>query len=94
MKKLALLVALAVVAVAPTAAVAKTKKPAKPAPQVQTDPQQMTFDQAMEVNKRNLSLIPKGLPLILPSWSLPVYFAATKEEEPAKPARKHARKKM
>jgi hypothetical protein len=94
MKKLALLLALAIVAAAPVTAMAKTKKPAKPAQQVQTDPQKMTFDEAMEVNKRNLSLIPKGLPLVLPSWSLPVYFAVTKEEEPAKPAKKHAKKKM
>ena len=86
MRKIALLVA-------PTIAVAKTKKAAKPAPQVQTDPQKMTFDQAMEYNKKNLSLIPQGLPLVLPSWSLPIYFAATKEEEPARPAR-HAKKKM
>ena len=93
MKKLALLLAFAMLAAAPATAMAKTKKkPAKPAPQVQTDPQQMTFDQAMEVNKRNLSLIPKGLPLVLPSWSLPVYFAVTKDDEPAKPAKKHKKK--
>jgi len=92
MKKLALIVALAAIALAPATAMAKTKKPAKPAQQVQTDPQQMTFDQAMEVNKRNLSLIPKGLPLVLPSWSLPVYFAVTKDDEPAKPAKKHKKK--
>ena len=92
MRKIALLVALAVVAAAPTAAMAKSKKPAKPAPQVQTDPQKMTFDEAMDYNKKNLSLIPKGLPLVLPSWSLPVYFAVTKEDEPAKPVKKHAKK--
>ena len=85
-------VALAVVAAAPTIAMAKSKKPAKPAPQVQTDPQKMTFDEAMDYNKKNLSLIPKGLPLVLPSWSLPVYFAVTKEDEPAKPVKKHAKK--
>jgi hypothetical protein len=94
MKKLALLLALTIVAAAPAAAMAKTKKSAKPAQQIQTDPQKMTFDQAMEVNKRNLSLIPKGLPLVLPSWSLPVYFAATKEDEPTRPAKTHAKKKM
>ena len=93
MRKIALLVALAVVATAPTAAMAKTKKQAKPAPQVQTDPQKMTFDQAMDYNAHNLSLIPKGLPLVLPSWSLPVYFAVTKEEEPARPVKKHAKKR-
>lgn len=95
MKKIALLVALAVVAAAPTAAMAKTKKKAaKPAQQVQTDPQKMTYDEAMEYNKRNLSLIPKGLPLVLPSWSLPVYFAVTKEETPAKTAKKSKKKSM
>lgn len=95
MKKIALIVALAVLAAAPTAAMAKTKKkPAKPAEQVQTDPQKMTFDQAMEYNAHNLSLIPKGLPLVLPSWTLPMYFAATKEEEPVKTAKKHKKKSM
>ena len=93
MKKLALIVALAVVAAAPTAAMAKAKKKAvKAAPVVQTDPQKMTYDEAMAYNAHNLSLIPKGLPLVLPSWSLPVYFSVTKDEEPAKPARKHKKK--
>ena len=82
MKKITLL--LACMAIVATPAMAKTKKHAKPAPQVQTDPQKMSFDEAMAYNKRNLSLIPQGLPLVLPSWSLPVYFAVTKEEEPAK----------
>jgi hypothetical protein len=85
-----LLLVLAAVATAPAAAFAKTKKPAQP---VQKDPQQMTFDEAMEVNKRNLSLIPKGLPLVLPSWTLPVYFAVNNDGEAAKkPATKHAKK--
>ena len=66
---------------------------AKPAPVVQTDPQKMTYDEAMEYNKRNLSLIPKGLPLVLPSWTLPAYFAITKEDEPAQPAKKTAKKR-
>ena len=89
MKKLALLLALAVVATAPTAAMAKAKKKApKPAPQVQTDPQKMTFDEAMAYNKKNLSLVPQALPLVLPSWSLPIYFAINKDEEPATPAKK------
>ena len=95
MKKIALIVALAVLAAAPTAAMAKTKKKTvKPAEQVQTDPQKMTFDEAMAYNAHNLSLIPQGLPLVLPSWTLPVYFAATKEDEPAKTAKKHKKKSM
>jgi hypothetical protein len=93
MKKIALLIALALVAAAPTVAMAKTKKkPVKPAAQVQTDPQKMTFDEAMAYDKRNLSLIPQALPLILPSWTLPVYFAVNKDE-PAKAVKKHAKKK-
>jgi hypothetical protein len=93
MKKLALLLALAIVAAAPTAAMAKAKKKsAKPAPQVQTDPQKMTPDEAMAYNKKNLSLLVKGLPLVLPSWSLPIYFAVNKDEEPAQAGKKH--KKM
>jgi hypothetical protein len=92
MKKLALLLALAVAATAPTAVLAKTKKHAKPAEQVQTDPQKMTPDEAMAYNKKNLSLLVKGLPLVLPSWSLPVYFAVNKDEEPATPAKKHKKK--
>lgn len=88
MKKLALLLALAVVATAPTAAMAKAKKHAKPVQQVQTDPQKMTFDEAMAYNRKNLSLIPQGLPLVLPSWSLPIYFAVNKNDEPAKPGKK------
>ncbi len=92
MKKLAVLFTLTLVAAAPTAVMAKAKKPVKPAEQVQTDPQKMTFDQAMEYNKRNLSLIPKALPLVLPSWSLPIYFAVNKDQEPAKLAKKHKKK--
>jgi hypothetical protein len=89
MKKLALLLALAIAATAPGAAMAKAKKKhVKPAPQVQTDPQKMTFDEAMAYNKRNLSLIPQALPLVLPSWSLPVYFAVNKGDEQAKPGKK------
>jgi hypothetical protein len=92
MKKLALLLALAVAATAPTAVLAKAKKHAKPAEQVQTDPQKMTPDEAMAYNKKNLSLLVQGLPLVLPSWSLPVYFAVNKTEEPATPAKKHKKK--
>ena len=92
MKKLALLLALAIAATASTAAAAKSRKHVKPAPQVQTDPQKMTYDEAMAYNKKNLSLIPQALPLVLPSWSLPIYFALNKPEEQAKPAKKHHKK--
>jgi len=89
MKKLALLLALAVAATAHGAAMAKAKKKhVKPAPQVQTDPQKMTFDEAMAYNKKNLSLIPQALPLVLPSWSLPVYFAVSDKEDQGKADKK------
>jgi hypothetical protein len=29
----------------------------------------------MAYNKKNLSLIPQALPLVLPSWSRPIYVA-------------------
>jgi len=88
MKTLALLLAATIFAAAPVGAMAKSKKPARPAPQVQTDPQKMTYDEAMAYNKKNLSLLVKGLPLVLPSWSLPIYFAMNKGDEQAKPDKK------
>lgn len=66
MKKIALLIALG--AFAATPAVAQKK--------------QMTHEEAMEYNKRNLSLIVKGLPLILPSWATPIYFGMVHDDEP------------
>ncbi len=82
MKNLAALLVLAVFAAAPAAA-AQKKKP------VYKNPQQMTFDEAMVYNKKNLSLVVRGLPLILPSWSLPIYFGMQKDTE--KP--KHGKRK-
>ena len=73
------------------------KKAAKPAPVVQTDPQKMTYDEAMAYNAHNLSLIPKGLPLVLPSWTLPVYFAVTKDRrarEAGEEVRQEARQEI
>lgn len=76
MKAIALTLALMIAAATP--AMAKTKKPAQP---VQTDPQHMTFDEAMAVNKKNLSLVVEGLPLVLPSWSLPIFFGLKMDEK-------------
>ncbi len=82
MKKIAALLVLTVFAAAPAAAAPK-KKPAH------KNPQQMTFDEAMAYNKKNLSLVVQGLPLILPSWSLPIYFGMQKDaDEP-----KHGKRK-
>lgn len=81
MKKIALLIALAAFAAAPAAAASKKK----PAPK---NPQQMTFDEAMAYNKKNLSLVVEGLPLILPSWAVPIYFSLNQDDDKAKPAKK------
>jgi hypothetical protein len=95
MKKIILLCVLAAFAAAPAAAAPKKKQAAPPPPKTT---QNMTFDEAMAYNKKNLSLIVQGLPLVLPSWSLPIYFNMNKDGDKAKPekkhhhARKHARK--
>ncbi len=75
-------------AFAATPAVAASKKKMA----LPMDPHKMTPEQAMEYNKRNLSLIVKGLPLILPSWSLPIYFKMNEDKDRAKPKR-HRRKR-
>lgn len=74
MKKISLLIAVAVFAAAPAAAASKKKPEHK-------NPQQMTFDEAMAYNQKNLSLVVKGLPLILPSWAMPIYFSINKDED-------------
>ena len=67
MKKIAALLILAAFAATPAVAASKKKSAPK-------GPHQMTYDEAMAYNKKNLSLIVQGLPLILPTWSLPIYF--------------------
>jgi hypothetical protein len=87
-KKIALLVVLAAFTAAPTAAA-----PKKPdvAPK---NPRDMTFDEAMAYNKRNLSLVVQGLPLVLPSWSLPIVFGLQKDaDKPEHEKKKHGKKK-
>ena len=82
MKKISLLLALAVFAAAPAVAAAKKKSAPK-------GPHQMTYDEAMAYNKRNLSLVVQALPLVLPTWSLPIYFSMNKDaDEP-----KHGKRK-
>jgi hypothetical protein len=83
MKKIAVLIALAAFAATPAVAASK-KKPAH------KNPQQMTYDEAMEYNKKNLSLIVQGLPLILPSWATPIYFSMnSNEDKPQRGKKKH-----
>ena len=80
MRKITLLLALAAFAVTPTIAMAKKKTHA--AKSHETKPHEMTFDEAMAYNKKNLSLLVQGLPLVLPSWSLPVYFSMQDNNQP------------
>jgi hypothetical protein len=80
MKKVALLIAIAAFAATPAVAASK-KKP------------ESEFDKAMAQNKKNLSLIVQGLPLILPTWSLPIYFKMQEDADQPKPAKKKPAKK-
>jgi hypothetical protein len=73
--KIAVLSIVAAFAAAP--AMAAHKKKVK----IPMDPHKMTPEQAMAYNKRNLSLIVQGLPLILPSWSMPIYFGMQKHHD-------------
>jgi hypothetical protein len=77
-KKIIVLFVLAAFAAAPAAAAAKKKRPAAQTPK---SPQEMSFNDAMAYNKKNLSLIVQGLPLILPSWSLPIVFGLQKHDD-------------
>ncbi len=68
--KIAALAIVAAFATAPAMAAPRHKKK----DMIPMDPHKMTSEQAMAYNKRNLSLIVQGLPLVLPTWSLPIYF--------------------
>lgn len=77
MKKIAILIALAAFAATPAVAASKKK------------PQPSEFDQAMAQNEKNLSLVVQALPLVLPTWSLPIWFNMNKDaDQPA-----HGKKK-
>ena len=41
----------------------------------------MTPDEAQAYNEKNLGLVVKGLPLILPSWAVPLYFGTELDKE-------------
>jgi hypothetical protein len=71
MKKLAL--ALLVVAFAASPAAAASKKKAKP--------YGMTYEQAMKANQESWGIVKQGLPLVLPSWAIPIYFGTHMDEE-------------
>jgi hypothetical protein len=79
MKKIVLLLVAAAFAAAPAAAATKHKKKAKP--------EQSVF---MKQSENTWRIIKEGVPLVLPSWLLPVYFHMHKDED--KGAKKHAKK--
>ncbi len=85
MRKIALLIILAAFAAAPVAT-AQEKKLKKLS--------DMTPEEAMQYNEKNLSLVVKGLPLILPSWAVPLYFGMNLDQEVEKATtKKKTRKK-
>jgi hypothetical protein len=71
MKKIAL--ALLVAAVAATPAAAASKKKAKT--------YGMTHEQAMKANQQSWEFVKQGLPLVLPSWAIPIYFGTHMDEK-------------
>lgn len=79
MKKIIVMLVLAAFAAAPAAAAPKKKHEKKPEAQ-----HELTFNEAMAYNRKNLSLLVQGLPLILPSWSLPFVFGLQKNDDKAK----------
>jgi hypothetical protein len=79
-RKLALLLAAAAIAVTP-AAIAANKKP--------EEKKTTTFEKQ---SNNTLRLLKNGLPLILPSWALPLYFNMNKKGDAAKTT-DHAKKK-
>jgi hypothetical protein len=78
MKKFAILLVAA--AFAATPAVAAHKKKAK------------TDDTFAKQSANTARILRDGLPLVLPSWSLPIYFG-THMDQPAKTAKKSSKKK-
>jgi hypothetical protein len=78
MKKFAILLVAAAFAATPAAAA--SKKAAK------------TDDTFAKQSANTARILRDGLPLVLPSWSLPIYFGAHMDQ-PAKTAKKSSKKK-
>jgi hypothetical protein len=81
MKKFFTALMLAAFVAAPAAAMSKHHKKAKP--------QESVF---AKQSANTLRILRNGLPLILPSWLMPVYFGMHMDKE--KGAQKHGKKKM
>lgn len=81
MKKIVMMLILVVFAVTPAAAMSKHHKKAKP--------EESVF---AKQSANTLRILRNGLPLILPSWLMPVYFGMHMDKE--KGAEKHGKKKI
>jgi hypothetical protein len=68
MKKMSLLLIVAIVAA--TSASAAEKKP-----------WEMTYEEAMAQNAKSWRLVKEGAPLVLPTWALPFYFSYKNAEK-------------
>jgi hypothetical protein len=62
MKKISLLLIVAVFAASPAGAAPKKKSDL------------LTYEEAMAQNAKSWRLVQEGLPLVLPSWAIPIYF--------------------
>lgn len=74
MKKIALLLVVAAFAVSPASAATKQKK----------SKQTAEAEDIAKQHDNTLRALRDGLPLVLPSWSLPIYFSMHKEEDTKK----------
>jgi type II secretory pathway pseudopilin PulG len=83
MKKVVILFAAMAFAVTP--AVAATKQKSKEAKEA---------EEIAKQHDNTLRALRDGLPLILPSWSLPVYFGTHMDETGKKPEKTAKKKKM
>ena len=75
MKKIVLFLGIAALAVAPAFAKSKPQKPKTEAEEI------------AQQHANTLRLLREGLPLVLPSWLLPVYFNMNKDEKSDKAAK-------
>lgn len=71
MKKIVLALLVAAFAASPAAAASKKK----------TKPYGMTYEQAMKANQQSWEIVKQGLPLVLPSWAIPIYFGTHMDEK-------------
>jgi len=68
MKKISLLLIVAIAAAVPAGAAEKK-------------PEQMSYEEAMAQNAKSWKLVKEGLPLVLPTWALPFYFSMYKNAD-------------